>query len=1304
MFYSPESACFSLNIPNGPCNANTQGAIYELGLEVDYDTYIQFGGDENAETMITERLLARLDKVFSFYKSYFDICFDIRGPYFRKSSDDFFGPTALTSIRDNWNFNRACIPVDGIIMVNTGNNLISAGQTGGNYIDPCNFDDSGTPLTSYVDWQLPMDFSPDDDFNDYFTQIMAHELGHQLTGRNHIDDSDYCGSGFALCTATGQSCRPLMCAGGGGVDFHDNNLSGCSLNEIQNRLDTRSCYQDYRTYPPNLPCPECDHDYSITPDQEYMVLNCGTESNIVNYKFEFCNNCASGEFHFTIDILQSVNINLLQLPDVPHSISNGTYCNKLLTVENINLDFGECYTFEYALEYLTSNNNPSFLTRLYIDSTYLDPESSQTGELNNFVDGYSVNTYFNDAADVDATIPVNGRLSYLIGAGLMPPAESTAGQIRRRVIDDLIIDMDNISGADQYSITNTASILLMEPGTRIIVESGTLELRDTRIRGCNGMWGSVKVEDGAELIAQRCDIRDGTTAIKLGNGARASITNCNFLNNYVSVSLDNKYYTNTADLYRFYGNEFRGEGYLKAPLQNTRSAFGVRINKGAVILGDLNKSPNRFDGLQNGIYASRATLSVRNSSFTNITAPPPNEPSAFPFTGRAVGVRGASVYNANIFMSGMDETLYFENCDHAVDIEQSSAWIRSLSINNCDVGIRAANCDQRFLRIFNNYDMAVNQTGIELVQNNPLQAWIGDNRINFGAEAGGELTGILVDESAFASATDFGRYNIAKNQVALPGNGTGILLGTGRYIDLKENLVRLEGNNANQTGIQLEGTENAWLRCNTVEGPANFGLNTIGIDGFGAAGTWLDCNQTNNTFRGFRFNGMGDAVQFRGNTMGDHFHGLLLNEDGMIGQQNYHNNYWCGSYMDSENGVEVGARHLGIELIVGQSPFFIDPSLIDQGNCAVLPGWAASGDWFRPISPEEDTNYFCSTPSFDACSNIAPDSPTPQEEEEDILLRKLGNGTFQASRYQSALKYTGQRHLYKRLEQQSTPLSNWKLSFLNQAGSTPVGEYNSIDQSIKEALTLQDTIAQSLAAQDSTLMEVMDELSGIDAALSAEPPTDTAELLLKRREMLASLALQDSIAGNLRAAVQKEQQETLLRIKDINQNAPADSLYEANEQAFNTLAIKAAASIDSLSGSELSTLFSLANQCPLSGGDAVFRARSLYRLADPTYRFDNATLCQPNAALRAPKATESLDFTLFPNPTSGLTVLEFNTSIAGSVSVTLYSLQGQPILQQTAGEGVQHILLETAALPGGTYFCRVTGADGVTVVKKLVKF
>ncbi|NRA49125.1 MAG: T9SS type A sorting domain-containing protein, partial [Phaeodactylibacter sp.] len=78
-------------------------------------------------------------------------------------------------------------------------------------------------------------------------------------------------------------------------------------------------------------------------------------------------------------------------------------------------------------------------------------------------------------------------------------------------------------------------------------------------------------------------------------------------------------------------------------------------------------------------------------------------------------------------------------------------------------------------------------------------------------------------------------------------------------------------------------------------------------------------------------------------------------------------------------------------------------------------------------------------------------------------------------------------------------------------------------------------------------------------------------------------------------------------------------------------------------------------------------------------------------------------FSLYPNPASGFTTVEFSTPLSGRVSITLYSLQGQQVLQKTAGEGAQQIILETAALPGGTYFCRVTGVDGITDVKKFVK-
>ncbi|MCR9103224.1 MAG: T9SS type A sorting domain-containing protein [bacterium] len=1126
----------------------------------------------------------------------------------------------------------------------------------------------------------------------------VHEIVHAIARANHIDEnafnqeSDFdtpscpeyddlvlaCGSGFLPA--------PMLCdqaAGSNSLDL--SYLSSCTCRFIENLFsnNNNTCLIDNNqsfTYP----CPECDVQISLERSQK-PVFGC-EGSNEISYTIEVCNQCGDGEYNIGIEQanFQSENIISTNIPTYIEGF------RRKFDFDALNLVDGECYTIEFKTELLALSPPSTFNVVVEKVTTNVDGNGN-TSTIVEEVGSLTSSTDAINPQDPNA-ITLNGLFSNSPIAG---SAERFGGTLL--VTDDFYMNLDG----NQSFLFKQCDIIMSE-GIKIVIE-GEVIFENCNIVGCGSMWDAIQVGKRGKVFAFDNYISDAMNAFRFLDGAEASVYDNSFENNKIGIFVKSVG-DETINLFNFYGNEFLGTDYLLPPLQNQKSEAGVRVRNTNLTVGVYNSSPNIFRGLYNGIFGINSDIRVNNCQFYDIKAP-----VTFDIKeegGQAIYIRNSPSNNGSLFaVAYEDNPILIRDSDIGIDIRNGSCWIVNTEIANVKHGIRLTECTNRSLRVLRN-NIRAEQIGIELSQNNPISSILLENNILLDNPSliNTQAAGILLNDNAFTGSDTYNKYRLSNNIIDITGNGTGILLGTGRYIDLKENVVRLEGNNANQTGIQLEGTENAWLRCNTVEGPANFGPNTIGIDGFGAAGTWLDCNQTNNTFRGFRFNGMGDAVQFRGNTMGDHFHGLLLNEDGIIGQQNYHNNYWCGSYMDSENGVEVGARHLGDEDVVGQSPFFIDPSLIDQGNCAVLPGWAASGDWFEPIAPDnQDTNYFCTTPYFDACSNNAPDSPTPQEEDEDILLRKLANGTFQASRYQSALKYTGQRHLYKRLEQQSTPLSNWKLSFLNQAGSTPVGEYNSIDQSIKEALTLPDTIAQSLAVQDSSLMEVMDELSGIDAALSAEPPTDTAELLLKRREILASLALQDSIAGNLRAAAQKEQQETLSLIEAANQNAPADSLYEANEQAFNTLAIKAAASIDSLSGSELSALFSLANQCPLSGGDAVFRARSLYHLVDPTYRFDNAALCQPNAALRAPKATEPLDYTLFPNPTSGLTVLQFNTPITDRASVTLYSLQGQPVLQQTAGEGAQHVLLETAALPGGTYFCKVMGANGVMGVKRLVK-
>ncbi|MBK8950418.1 MAG: hypothetical protein IPM68_16665 [Flavobacteriales bacterium] len=49
--------------------------------------------------------------------------------------------------------------------------------------------------------------------------------------------------------------------------------------------------------------------------------------------------------------------------------------------------------------------------------------------------------------------------------------------------------------------------------------------------------------------------------------------------------------------------------------------------------------------------------------------------------------------------------------------------------------------------------------------------------------------------------------------------------------------------------------------------------------------------------------------------------------------------------------------------------------------------------------------------------------------------------------------------------------------------------------------------------------------------------------------------------------------------------------------------------VDIFSTTQAGALFDIANQCPMIGGNAVFKARSLYWLIDDNYDFDDLLLC-----------------------------------------------------------------------------------------------
>ncbi|MBL7962935.1 MAG: T9SS type A sorting domain-containing protein [Flavobacteriales bacterium] len=103
------------------------------------------------------------------------------------------------------------------------------------------------------------------------------------------------------------------------------------------------------------------------------------------------------------------------------------------------------------------------------------------------------------------------------------------------------------------------------------------------------------------------------------------------------------------------------------------------------------------------------------------------------------------------------------------------------------------------------------------------------------------------------------------------------------------------------------------------------------------------------------------------------------------------------------------------------------------------------------------------------------------------------------------------------------------------------------------------------------------------------------------------------------------------------------------------------------SSQQAATLYSIADQCPLVGGNPVYQARALYALIDEDADFDDALLCIAEGFVVKSLVEPSLSVQAYPNPNrTGQLFFEIDGLDEGdrSITVLLFDMQGRPVVQQ----------------------------------------
>ena len=129
----------------------------------------------------------------------------------------------------------------------------------------------------------------------------------------------------------------------------------------------------------------------------------------------------------------------------------------------------------------------------------------------------------------------------------------------------------------------------------------------------------------------------------------------------------------------------------------------------------------------------------------------------------------------------------------------------------------------------------------------------------------------------------------------------------------------------------------------------------------------------------------------------------------------------------------------------------------------------------------------------------------------------------------------------------------------------------------------------------------------------------------------------------------------------------------------------------------------IANQCPITGGQGVYVARSLYETIEPTI-YDDESVCQAigiSAKTDMQNTTNSTSFAIVPNPTNGVVTLSLSNITEQNAVAVVYDALGQQVAQITIARGITEVTANLQYLSTGIYFVQLQQEGAIPQTQKL---
>lgn len=634
-------------------------------------------------------------------------------------------------------------------------------------------------------------------------------------------------------------------------------------------------------------------------------------------------------------------------------------------------------------------------------------------------------------------------------------------------------------------------------------------------------------------------------------------------------------------------------------------------------------------------------------------------------TGANNGISENSILNIDAHLGNDDN---FTELNTAVSVFNTDLFVNAVKTSNITNGIMI-NSEKGYTTDILNSTIYVNSRGISIYGRNGAYGNIVNNDIIVYNE-NEDFTGFGISGvSPIMVKTN--EWNVNDNLEIINAETGPAIRGIGfsnMTVNNNEQISAFD----NSSGIIFQGGESNKISCNSLISAD--GSSKFGIDLRSSPFAIISSNADVNGDGGILINGTCEQSNIKTNTINSQIYdiqyGINSNSYALTGVQR------CkGNCFNSPNDYQ--ARHYSSDAsLVAKSKYYVR-NVITCLNPTVSPN-----NWFDPNCSTDET-----IPSPCIPGVISPDTS---------LYSSIKNGSIGSHEYEDNILYTLRSRMYRYFIEEDT-IPNGYETFVSGLESGNIGGFHVVRTQLGYGLNFTDEELAAIDTLNTQIRDLVDTLAMVYRLDSHELEFTEPQLELIdsfKNELIVRQRLLDTLRMSRDARL-----DTILPacLEMLDEITPTNIIEENQKAMFQIILPYLIYHIDTISSEDLDAIDTIATQCDLSGGEAVFQARAIiFYYRDTIY--DDEILCEVAEPLVLGTDQKSnQDMSVIPNPSDNHIKITLNHGKFVK-KLTVFDVSGKEI-DHILTKKESTVEYSTKLLKDGLYLLRIEDETGQRFTK-----